>query len=165
MYREIREATEADLPKIVEIYNQSIPQRLATADLEPVTVESRYNWFKMHLHSNRPVWVLEINYQEIAGWLSFQTFYGRPAYSQTAELSLYVSPTWKRQGIGQELLTQAIAQSPQLDISTLLAFIFAHNEPSLRLFQKNGFVQWGYLPEIAQLDQYKRDLAILGRKV
>ncbi len=28
-----------DLPRIVEIYNQAIPTRLSTADLEPVTIE------------------------------------------------------------------------------------------------------------------------------
>ena len=31
-------ANEKDLPRIVDIYNQIIPSRLATADLEPVTV-------------------------------------------------------------------------------------------------------------------------------
>lgn len=30
-----------DLPRIVEIYNQAIPTRLSTADLEPVTIESK----------------------------------------------------------------------------------------------------------------------------
>lgn len=35
---EFRKAVHADLPRIVEIYNQIIPSRLATADLEPVTV-------------------------------------------------------------------------------------------------------------------------------
>ncbi len=34
----IRDATEADLPTIVAIYNAAIPSRMATADLEPVSV-------------------------------------------------------------------------------------------------------------------------------
>ncbi len=38
-------AEEKDLPNIVDIYNQIIPSRLATADLEPVSVESRKSWF------------------------------------------------------------------------------------------------------------------------
>lgn len=32
---EFRKAVHVDLPRIVEIYNQIIPSRLATADLEP----------------------------------------------------------------------------------------------------------------------------------
>ena len=31
-------AKQAELPKIVAIYNETIPSRLATADLEPVSV-------------------------------------------------------------------------------------------------------------------------------
>lgn len=37
-----------DLPRIVEIYNQAIPTRLSTADLEPVTIESKKAWFDAH---------------------------------------------------------------------------------------------------------------------
>ena len=36
----IRDAREADLPAIVAIYNATIPERMATADTEPVSVES-----------------------------------------------------------------------------------------------------------------------------
>ena len=37
----LRDATEADLPAIVEIYNATIAGRMVTADTSPVTVESR----------------------------------------------------------------------------------------------------------------------------
>ena len=35
-----RQATRADLPSIVEIYNATIPSRLVTADLVPVSIET-----------------------------------------------------------------------------------------------------------------------------
>jgi L-amino acid N-acyltransferase YncA len=47
----------------------------------------------------------------------------------------------------------------------LLGFIFAHNEPSLRLFAKFGFERWGYLPKVAELDEVERDLVIMGKRV
>jgi len=75
----IRHATESDLPAIVAIYNAAVPSRMATADLEPVSVESRLAWFKGRVPSQRPLWVIETD-RVIAGWLSFQSFYGRPAY-------------------------------------------------------------------------------------
>ena len=59
----IRDAHEADLPSIVEIYNASIPGRAATADTEPVTVQSRRQWFAEHDPSSRPLWVLEVDTQ------------------------------------------------------------------------------------------------------
>lgn len=160
----IRDANLSDLPYIVEIYNASIPGRQATADLEKISVESRLGWFKDNRSSDRPIWVLEIE-EEIAGWLSFQSFKDRAAYHKTAELSIYVCPTKRRQGVGKQLLNQAITKSPQLNITHLLALVFAHNLPSLQLFKQHKFEQWGYLPGIAELDQQRRDLIILGRKI
>ena len=40
-----RIATREDLPQIVAIYNATIPSRAVTADLEPVSVQSRVEWF------------------------------------------------------------------------------------------------------------------------
>ena len=44
----LRLAEPADLPAIVEIYNATIASRQVTADLEPVPVESRFEWFRAH---------------------------------------------------------------------------------------------------------------------
>lgn len=41
-------ACKEDLPDIVDIYNSTIAGRMVTADLEPVTVESRIPWFEAH---------------------------------------------------------------------------------------------------------------------
>ncbi len=160
----IRQATEADLSTIVEIYNSTIPDRLATADLNPVSIASKKSWFSDRDWLTRPLWVFERDSQ-VAGWLSFQSFYGRPAYGHTAEVSVYVANAYRRQGIGRQLLQQAIVQSPQLKIKTLLGFIFAHNQPSLKLFEQHHFSQWGYLPQIAELDGIERDLIIVGRRL
>lgn len=160
----IRDASETDLPRIVEIYNACIPDRIATADLEPVSIASRIHWFHNHNPHTRPIWVMETK-EIIVGWLSFNSFYGRPAYQKTAELSLYVDRDRQGQGIGTKLLERAIEQSPNLGLNTLLSFIFAHNEPSLKLFNKYQFQQWGYLPKIAELDGIERDVVILGRRI
>jgi phosphinothricin acetyltransferase len=160
----IRNATEVDLPAIVEIYNASIPSRAATADTEPVSVKSRRHWFRDHDPEQRPLWVA-VSDEIVTGWLSFQSFYGRPAYHATAEISVYVDPAWQRKGIGQELLTKAIRQAPRLGLKTLLAFIFGHNQASLNLLESFGFQRWGVLPRVAELDGIERDLIILGRRI
>jgi L-amino acid N-acyltransferase YncA len=160
----IRDATEADLPAIIAIYNAAIAGRIATADTEAVSVESRRDWFNEHNPNARPLWVALEN-DDIAGWLSFQSFYGRPAYHATAELSVYVASDRQREGIATALLTKAIERAPQLGLKTLLGFIFAHNDASLRLFEKLGFQHWGVLPRVAELDGVDRDLLIVGRRV
>jgi L-amino acid N-acyltransferase YncA len=159
----IRTAKIEDLPAIVEIYNSSIPGRMATADLEPVTVSSRLDWFNTH-NPRRPIWTIEVD-GKIGGWLSLRSFYGRDAYQHTAEVSIYMSPDYHRQHLGDRLLIHTIAACPSLDLNTLVGFIFGHNQPSLNLFKKHEFQQWGFLPQIAELNGTERDLVILGRKV
>ena len=156
----IRPGKEEDLPAIIDIYNQSIPSRLATADTEIVTVASKRDWYTKR-SPNRPIWVASSN-GEILGWLSFQNFYGRPAYLHTAEVSIYVATKYHRQGVGSKLLTKAIASCPELELTTLLGFVFAHNQPSIQLLNRYGFQQWGHLPNIAILDDLQRSLLILG---
>lgn len=155
-------AQPEDLEKIVEIYNQTIPTRLATADLEPVSVESRIPWFNAHHPQRRPLWSIKIQ-QTIVGWISLSDFYGRPAYQQTAEISIYIDKEHHGHGLAQQALNYVEKQLPQLQVTVLLAFIFGHNQPSVQLFKKNGFTIWGHLPQVALLDGQPRDLLILGR--
>lgn len=160
----IRDAAGADLGAIVEIYNASIHGRRATADTEPVTVESRRTWFESHSPTRRPVWVAEAE-DAIVGWLSFSNFYGRPAYHATAEISVYVAPAHQGRGIGRALLAEAVRGGQEFGLRTLLGFIFGHNESSLRLFEGLGFARWGHLPRVAELDGIERDLVILGLRI
>ncbi|GGJ80421.1 phosphinothricin acetyltransferase [Anoxybacillus voinovskiensis] len=159
----IRIATRADLPAIVEIYNETIPTRMVTADLEPVSVESREKWFFEH-SEERPLWVVEQN-GKVCAWLSFRSFYGRPAYRHTVEIGIYIAQTQRGKGLGKLLLQKAIDECPKLGIKTLLGFIFAHNEPSLRLFSRFGFEKWGHFPMVAELDGVERDLIVMGKRI
>ena len=137
---------------------------MVTADTEPVSVESRVRWFEDHTADLRPLWVVE-DAGRIVAWLSFSSFYGRPAYAKTAEISVYVHEACRKRGFGSCLLTQALACAPGLNVDTLLGFIFGHNEPSLALFRRFGFFRWGELPKVAALDGVERDLIIVGRRV
>ena len=158
-----RTASREDLPAIVEIYNATIPSRMVTADTEPVSVEQRVPWFEAHAPAVRPLWVTDVG-GRIAAWLSFSSFYGRPAYSRTVELSVYVHESFRRHGLGSFLLEEAIAHAPAIGVDTLLGFIFGHNAPSLDLFARHGFARWGELPRVAVLDGVERDLVIVGRR-
>jgi L-amino acid N-acyltransferase YncA len=160
----IRNATRADLPAIVEIYNSIIPGRMVTADLDPITVESRVSWLETHDPARRPIWVLE-NAGTVIAWLSFDTFYARAAYDGTAMVAIYVAEAHRGAGIGRTLLTRAIEHAPTLGIRVLLGYIFAHNEPSLRLFAKFGFDRWALLPGVTRLDGIDRDVVIMGKRV
>lgn len=159
------DASLEDLDQIIDIYNSTIASRTVTADLEPVSVESRIPWFKEHQPGKRPLWIIKNSTNEIIGWVSFQNFYGRPAYNATAEISIYLHADYRGKGLGKQVLEHSINECSHLGIKTLLGYIFAHNEPSLRLFLQAGFEEWAHLPNIAKLDSIERSVKILGRRI
>lgn len=159
----IRLANQADLAAIVAIYNETIPSRMVTADTEPTTVDEKQAWFDSH-NEGRPIYVYEQAGQVIA-WLSYKSFYGRPAYDGTVEISIYLASTAQGKGLGKQLLTFAEQQAKMLNISVLLAFIFSHNIPSIKLFQRFEYQTWGVLPNIATMDGQKYSLTILGKNL
>jgi phosphinothricin acetyltransferase len=160
----VRDALEADLPAIVAIYNEAIRGRISTAQLEEVSVAERLPWFRQHSARTHPLWVAELD-DQIAGWFSFHFFIKRAAYRATAEISVYVRENFRRRGVGQALLERAIAHSSSLDLRALVGYIFDHNEPSIRLFERIGFERWGFLPRVALVDGVERGVVIMGRHV
>ena len=160
----IRDAVEADLPAIVDIFNATVPLRTSTAVLEPVAVEDRVEWFHEHSPDRHPLWVAELE-GNIAGWLSIHSFISRCAYRGTVELSVYVHDRYRRRGVARALLEKAIAESPRLDITALVGLIMGHNTASLRLFEQFGFERWGLLPRVTRLDGIERDIVIVGRHI
>ena len=108
------------------------------------------------------MWVV-IKDDLVVGWVSLSPFYGRAAYAKTTEISVYLDRSVQGQGIGSQVLTLVPKQLPVLGLTTIVAYIFSSNLPSIKLFKKFGYEQWGFLPEIAELGGRPNDLVILGQ--
>jgi phosphinothricin acetyltransferase len=164
-----REATSADLPRIVEIYNCAVATRESSCDLDPVTIGSREPWFVKHVGSRRPIWVAEdadAPERGVVGYLGFFYFMNeRPGYFITSDLAIYLHPEYQGKRLGTYLLDEAIRHAPSLGIEVLAVTIFASNEPSIRLFARHGFEQWGLMPRVARLGHIERDLVMMGRRL
>jgi L-amino acid N-acyltransferase YncA/predicted amidohydrolase len=162
---QIRLATEKDLPAIVDIYNQSIPGGWSTADTRPVTVAERVMWFRKFNRKTRPIWVFQIQ-QKILGVAYLSSFYGgRPAYDETAEVSIYVATDAQRSGIGTQLKKWVIEQCPRLGVTTLLSMHFDHNQATPRINERLGFERMGHLTEIATVHGQKRGLVMWALRI
>ena len=168
----IRLATIDDLPRIVEIYNQSIAGKQATADLQPVSVADRQAWFDAHT-GNRPLVVAqtrsetssETSLGEIVGWGSLSDLYARPAYHISTEISIYVAEEAKGQGVGKALVNYLIEVAPSCGVQQVVALIFAHNTPSLAMFDRLGFETWGKFKQVCDMKGFIADVVILGKSV
>jgi phosphinothricin acetyltransferase len=164
-----RDAVEADLPRVVEIYNCAVATRTCSCDLEPTTVEARRPSFLAHTSNHRPFWVAEDSTHPefgVAGYLGFFHFMNeRPGYFITADLAIYLHPQYQGRGLGTYLIEQAIERAPAVGIETLTATIFASNESSIALFRKMGFERWGFMPRVARLEGVEKDLVLVGRRL
>ena len=148
----IRIAHREDLPAIVDIYNQSIPSKQSTGDTQPLRVEDRVTWFEEHRPKEHPIFVAEVNGQ-VAGWCSLSAYRaGRAALRFTREISYYIDYAYHRRGIATALVEHALAACPALGIKHVFAIVLEGNQASLKLLEKMGFKQWGYLPRVADFD-------------
>lgn len=173
----VQRASKEDLPEILAIYNQSIAGKQATANLVPVTCEERAEWFTEHLNSpTRPIYTVRARVAgaetmapvatlPIVAWGSFSDLYARTAYHISTEISIYLHKEYHGQGLGSLLTRWMLAQAPSLGIHNIVALVFAHNQPSLGLFRKLGFVQWGYMPKVCDMQGFIADVVMLGKAV
>ncbi len=161
----IRIAIAADLPQIVEIYNQAVNLSGCTADLDPISIESRQSWFNEHSSEAYPIWVAD-NQGSVLGWCSLSPYRcGRMALKHIAEISYYIDQNHRGTGVGSSLLQHAIDQCPGLQIKNLLALILGINIASIGIMDKFKFELWGTMPAVAEIDGEKCDHLIYGRNV
>ena len=166
----VQRAAIDDLSAILAIYNQSIAGKTATANLTPVTTEERLTWFGEHMDSaTRPIYVVTMRptgdddaAPTVVAWGSFSDLYARTAYHISTEISIYLHQAYHGQGLGSALIRWMLTQAPTLNIRNVVALIFSHNEPSLGLFKKFGFKQWGYMPKVCDMQGFIADVVMLA---
>ena len=97
----IRAAVDADVPAIADIYNEAVIRGGASADLEPVSLESRRAWVDSHQpRAKYPVVVIKGPEGAVVGFGSLSKFHQRAGYDGIAELSYYIAGDHQRQGLG-----------------------------------------------------------------
>lgn len=161
----IRIATLADLPAIVDIYNQAVSTQRSTANTTPVTVDQRQAWFREHEPGSHPIFAAEID-EKVVGWCSLSVYRpGRRALRFTAEMSYYVDSALHGRGVGGALVNHALQACPALGIKNLVAVVIDRNEASQRLLEKAGFERWGFLPRVLDFDGQECGEFYYGKRV
>jgi L-amino acid N-acyltransferase YncA len=144
----IRPATALDLEAITRIYNQAILSTTATFDTEVKTIEEQRSWFEHH-GSKNPVIVAEQD-GKITGWASLTAWSDRCAYSETAEVSLYIEENYRGRGLGRILSEAIIRAGRDAGLHTLIARIAEGNAASIHIAESQGFEHIGVMREVGR---------------
>ena len=144
---QVRLALHADLPGILEIYNEAVSNTTATYEYEPKTLDQRLAWFEDHLKAGYPVFVAEDG-QRIVGWSALNPFHARAGYRFTTENSVYVAADQRGRGIGKLLMPPLIAGARERGLHAIIAGIDAENEASIRLHAAFGFEKVARLKQV-----------------
>ena len=143
----IRSATEADLPSILDIYNDAILNTTAVYDYAPHTLAMRQDWFSAKQQAGFPIIVAE-DRGAIVGFGALGAFRAWEAYRYTVENSLYVAPQYRGRGWGKQLLAQLLQAAEEMQLHAIVAGIDADNIASLRLHEKFGFQEVAHFPQV-----------------
>nr|WP_210275771.1 GNAT family N-acetyltransferase [Phyllobacterium sp. P30BS-XVII] len=144
----VREASEGDLPAILEIYNDAVANTLAIWNETQVDLANRRAWMADRQSRGFPVLVSVDEAGNVTGYASFADWRTFDGYRHTVEHSVYVNKTARGGGIGKALMLALIDRARALGKHVMVAGIESGNEASIRLHEKLGFQSVGHMPEV-----------------
>lgn len=150
--------TQAHWGAVRTIYEAGIATGLATFE---TAAPEWVDWNANHRPECRRV---VVRADQFIGWAALKATSSRYAYRGVAEISIYVAPEARRQGVGRALLRDVVACAETNGVWTLQATIFPENEASLHLHQSAGFRIVGRRERIACLHGQWRDTLLLERR-
>ncbi|UCG91374.1 MAG: N-acetyltransferase [candidate division WOR-3 bacterium] len=143
-----RKATLDDLQAISDIYNEAIVNTTATFDTQPKTLEEQKDWFNSH-KPKYPIIVAEID-GSIVGWAALSEWSDRCAYTDTAEISVYIRNGYRGKGIGSRLINETLQAGKGAGLHTVIARIEKSNATMIHLCEKKGFIHIGIMKEVGR---------------
>jgi L-amino acid N-acyltransferase YncA len=159
---EIRDATAADLPRILAITNEAIANTTAVWSFSPATLEARAAWLRERQGRGFPV-LVATDATPVLGFASFGDFRPWEGYLHTVEHSIYVAPEAQRRGAGAALLAALVERAEALGTHVMIGGIEAANEASLAMHRRAGFEEVGRLREVGRKFGRWLDLVFMQR--
>lgn len=145
----IRDAVEADLAAIRDIYNHAVEHTTAIWNEVLVDLDNRKAWFDARLKQGYPVLVAE-RAGRVAGYASYGDWRAFDGYRHTVEHSVYVDKDARGGGIGKALMEELIRRAAAQGKHVMIAAIEAENQASIRLHETLGFRGVGRFTEVGQ---------------
>lgn len=158
----IREACEADLPRIVEILNDAIEHTTAVWSWTHTDLDNRRTWLTTRRARGFPVLVADEG-GEVLGYASYGPFRDWDGYASTVEHSVYIDAAARGRGLGGTLMRALIEHAQSRGLHAMVGGIDADNAASIRLHQSLGFREVARMPEVGRKFGRWLDLVFLQK--
>ncbi|WP_242221372.1 GNAT family N-acetyltransferase [Shinella zoogloeoides] len=143
----IRDATEADLPGVMDIYNDAVAHTTAIWNEAVVDLDNRKAWFAARRERGFPV-LVAVRGRQVIGYASYGDWRAFDGYRHTVEHSVYVHKDARGTGTGKRLLKALIDRAGFNGVHVMIAGIEAENTASIRLHETLGFRVVGRFSEV-----------------
>ncbi|QEO10404.1 GNAT family N-acetyltransferase [Protaetiibacter larvae] len=145
----IRDAVEADLPDIREIYNHYIANSTVTFDEDPQTLKELRAKFRHNAKLGYP-WLVAVSPSgQILGYANVSPWKQKAAYRFTVENSIYLRAASTGKGLGTALMTELLNRSKQAGIKEVIAVIADKGaESSIAMHKAFGFKEIGHMGKV-----------------
>lgn len=135
------------LEAIRAIYNHEIGHGTALYEYEPRSAEVMAAWWATKVAGDLPVFGVELEPGQLAGFATWGPFRPFPAYLYSLEHSVYVDPRYRRHGVGTALLEAVVHEATARGLHVLVGGIDAANTASRELHRGLGFTHVGTIRE------------------
>jgi L-amino acid N-acyltransferase YncA len=160
----LRDATQADLPAILNIYNHAVAETTAIWNETLVDLDNRKAWFELRQTRGFPILVAEID-GRIAGYASYGDWRAFDGFRHSVEHSVYVEKDHYGRGLGKALMTALIERAKAGQIHVMVAAIEAGNTGSIALHKSLGFRLVGTHQEVGRKFGRWLDLTMMELKL
>lgn len=160
----LRDATEADLPAILAIYNHAVAETTAIWNEVLVDLDNRKAWFEARRARGFPILVAEVE-GRIAGYASYGDWRPFDGFRHSVEHSVYVEKDHYGRGLGKALMAALIERARAGRIHVMIAAIEAGNTGSIALHTSLGFRLVGIHHEVGRKFDRWLDLAMMELKL
>ena len=150
MAAQIRPATDADVSRITDIFNQAIPAGDAEWTERLHNDDDRLVWLHDRAAAGRPVIVAELD-ETVVGVASYGDFRDstlREGFRFVCEHSVYVDGSARGTGAADALMDELESIAKANGLRQMIATIDASNERSVAFHARRGFVEVGRMPDI-----------------
>jgi L-amino acid N-acyltransferase YncA len=150
MSHTIRDASEADLPGILSIYNDAVQHTTAIWNENLADLANRRAWLTERTGAGFPVLVMVDSAGAVLGYASYGPWRPHDGYRHTVEHSVYVRSDQRGQGLGVLLMQALIERARAAGLHVMVGAIESENTASIRLHQRLGFVTTGQMPQVGR---------------